>query len=131
MLKPVGCVPEHAWACEVFATWESTDVRVPEPIMPKGREVRGWSVDGWGAHVLLAGRDLDIPREIEQVKQASDAFHRVIRALPRPDFLESRDDPWAFGDRLAWEGASRNRLMGSLVTHVERLDPVLDAVLSR
>jgi hypothetical protein len=27
--------------------------------------------------------------------------------------------------------ASRNRLMGSLVTHVERVRPVVDAVLSR
>src|SRR5689334_23313535 len=29
VLKPVGCVPEHAWVCKVFATWVSDEVRVP------------------------------------------------------------------------------------------------------
>jgi Phosphotransferase enzyme family len=52
----------------------------------------------------LAGRDVELPREIERVKEASDAFHSCIRYLPRPDFIDDRDDPWAFGDRLAWEG---------------------------
>lgn len=105
VLKPVGCLPEHAWVCDVFSAWNATEVRVPEPVRPRGHDGVAWSANGWGAHVFLLGRDLDLPREIEVVRQASDAFHRSIKELPRPDFLEYRDDPWTFGDRLAWEDA--------------------------
>lgn len=105
VLKPVGCVPEHAWVCEVYAGWTSEDVRVPEPVAPLGDDGGGWSVDGWGAHVLLPGRDADLDRELSRVKEAGDAFHHAVEALPRPAFLDVRDDPWAFGDRLAWEDA--------------------------
>lgn len=105
VLKPVGCVPEHAWVCEVYAGWKSEDVRVPEPVAPHEARELGWSVDGWGAHVLVPGRDADLVGALEQVKEASDAFHDSIKDLPRPDFMDARDDPWAFGDRLAWEAA--------------------------
>ena len=105
MLKPVGCVPEHAWVCETYAAWDSEDVRVPEPVVPCGAADGHWSTDGWGAHVFLPGRDLDLARELGRVKDASDAFHDSIKDLPRPDFIDVRDDPWAFGDRLAWEAA--------------------------
>jgi uncharacterized protein (TIGR02569 family) len=105
VLKPVGCVPEHAWVCEVFAGWGSDDVRVPEPVPAGGGPDPQWSFDGWGAHVFVPGRDADLVRELPMVKEASDAFHRAVRHLPRPDFLDVRADPWTFGDRLAWEGA--------------------------
>lgn len=105
VLKPVGCVPEHAWVCEVYAAWDSEDVRVPEPVVPRGGDEVGWSTDGWGAHAFLAGRDVDLVGELARVKDASDAFHLSVRDLPRPAFMDVRDDPWAFGDRLAWEGA--------------------------
>ncbi len=102
-LKPVGCTPEHAWVCEVYANWTATHVRVPEPVMPHGPGETGWSSDGWGAQLLIPGRDTE-PSELDKIKEASDAFHECIRDLPRPDFMDDRDDPWAFGDRLAWEG---------------------------
>ncbi len=105
VLKPVGCVPEHAWVCEVYAAWVSQDVRVPEPVAPRGAGATGWSADGWGAHVFVPGRDVDLELELALVKEASDAFHQSVAGLPRPAFLDRRDDPWAFGDRLAWEGA--------------------------
>jgi hypothetical protein len=101
-LKSVGCIPEHAWVCEVYANWTATHVRVPEPVMPHGPDETGWSSDGWSAQLLVRGRDTE-PDELEKVKNASDAFHDCIRDLPRPGFMDDRDDPWAFGDRLAWE----------------------------
>ncbi len=105
VLKPVGCVPEHAWKCEVYVGWNDDAVRVPEPVAPIGADGPDWAADGWGAHVFVPGRDLDVARELATVKEASDAFHHAIQDLPRPDFLDVRDDPWSFGDRLAWEGA--------------------------
>jgi hypothetical protein len=105
VLKPVGYIPEHDWVCEVFAAWESDDVRVPEPVAPRGTDGMGWSVEGWGAHVFVPGRDTDLVHELARVKDASDAFHERIKNLPRPEFMDVRNDPWAFGDRVAWEAA--------------------------
>lgn len=101
VVKPVGCVPEHDWVCEVYAGWVSGAVRVPEPVQATGSA--SWSVDGWGAHVFLVGRDTDLLAELEVVKEAGAAFHRAVAALERPEFMDHRDDPWAYGDRLAWE----------------------------
>lgn len=105
VLKPVGHAPEHRWVCEVYAAWSAhDDVRVPEPVLPRTPdEPDGWSVDGWGAHVFLEGREVRLPEEAPRVREASDAFHHHLRDLPVPDFLTERRDPWAFGDRLAWE----------------------------
>ena len=105
VLKPVGYAPEHRWVCQVYAEWRAHDeVRVVEPVEPRSAdEPGGWSVDGWAAHVFLAGRETELPREVARVKEASDAFHHHIRDLPRPEFIDLRNDPWAFGDRLAWE----------------------------
>jgi hypothetical protein len=89
----------------VYVAWETEDVRVPEPIAPRGDDAAGWSVDGWGAHVFLPGRDVDLDRELARVKEASDAFHYCVADLARPAFMDLRDDPWAYGDRLAWEAA--------------------------
>ncbi|MBA2559383.1 MAG: TIGR02569 family protein [Propionibacteriales bacterium] len=106
VLKPVGFVPEHAWVCEVYAAWSDHDVvRVPEPVAPAASEA-AWSIDGWGAHVFVPGRDAELLREIAVVKAASDAFHTYVSHLPRPAWMDTRTDPWAYGDRLAWEGAA-------------------------
>lgn len=105
VLKPVGCIPEHDWVCDVYAAWDGHEVRVPEPVRPQLAEAGCWSTDGWGAHVFLPGRDVDLVSELATVRHASDVFHHSVKDLPRPEFMDSRDDPWAFGDRLAWEGA--------------------------
>jgi uncharacterized protein (TIGR02569 family) len=105
VVKPVGCVPEHNWVCDVYASWDSDAVRVPEPVRPRGDDRSDWSVDGWGAHIFIQGRDCELLAEADRVKEASDAFHDGVKDLPRPDFMNHRDDPWAYGDRLAWEAA--------------------------
>lgn len=130
VLKPVGYVPEHDWVCEVFAGWASPAVRVPEPVAPDGDAVggrAGWSVEGWGAHVFLPGRDLDLARELPLVREAGEAFHAAVAALPRPAFLDTRNDPWAFGDRLAWESADPPRDPETLEV-IDRLLPRLRPV---
>jgi hypothetical protein len=128
-LKPVGCVPEHAWVCEVYANWTATHVRVPEPVMPRGSGETGWSSDGWGAQLLIRGRDTE-PGELDKVRQASDAFHACIRDLPKPAFMDERDDPFAFGDRLAWEGVEPEG-DGETLTLIERLREHLAPVSDR
>lgn len=106
VVKPVGYVPEHDWVCEVFARWDNDFVRVPEPVFPEDDNSSGWSVDGWGAHVFVPGRDAELLRELDVIREASDAFHHAVRDLTRPAFMDHRDDPWAYGDRLAWQTAA-------------------------
>lgn len=120
VLKRVGFAPEHAWVCDVYATWDADEVRVPEPVEPRGVDADGWSVDGWGAHLLAPGRDVELPRELAWVEEASDAFHRGVQDLPRPAFMDSRDDAWAFGDRVAWESVEPEGDAETLET-IERL----------
>jgi uncharacterized protein (TIGR02569 family) len=127
VLKPVGYAPEHDWVCRVYAGWESTAVRVPEPVAPDGDPAAGWSVEGWGAHVFLPGRDLDLAHELPVVRAASEAFHACVADVPRPDFLDTRNDPWAFGDRLAWESVAPPPDPGTLEV-IERLLPRLRPV---
>jgi uncharacterized protein (TIGR02569 family) len=112
VLKSVGFEPERTWISEVYAGWTAHDVvRVPEPV-PADESAEGaskhtrWVVDGWSAHVFVAGRDAELLREIDDVRQAGDVFHDAVSGLDRPDWLDDRDDPWAYGDRLAWEGAA-------------------------
>lgn len=130
VLKPVGCVPEHAWVSEVFATWDNDEVRVPEPVRPGSGADAGWSFEGWGGHVFVQGRDADLIRELPLVKHASDAFHRGVQDLPRPGFLDQRDDPWSYGDRLAWEGAAPEGDASTLEV-IRRLRDALRPVASR
>lgn len=128
VVKPVGCVPEHDWVCGVYARWDSDAVRVPEPVLPRGDD-RSWSVDGWGAHVLVPGRDVELLDELDEVKEASDAFHHAVQDLARPDFMDDRDDPWAYGDRLAWEAAEPDadeETLGLIRCLADHLAPVED-----
>ena len=78
--------------------------------MPHGPGETGWSSDGWGAQVLIRGRDTGLG-ELEMIKKASDAL------------------PYRLGPTGIF--ATRNRLMGDLATHVTRVAPVIDAIISR
>lgn len=43
------------------------------------------------------------------------AFHAAIAEVARPSFLDARDDPWTFGDRVAWgEAEHRSELLEPL-----------------
>jgi uncharacterized protein (TIGR02569 family) len=135
VLKPVGFAPEHAWVCDVYEGWTAHDrIRVPEPVRPQpasaGVDEDSWTADGWAAHVFVAGRDADLAAELERVREANDLFHEAIADLQPPAFLAERSDPWAFGDRLAWEdaeaqGGARTRAL------VARLREALEPVTSR
>ncbi|NQX23558.1 hypothetical protein [Curtobacterium sp. VKM Ac-2852] len=60
--------------------------------------------DGWEAWRWVAGRTH--PTRVADVIAAGAAFHRAIAHLPRPDFLDHRDEPWSRADRMAWGGAA-------------------------
>lgn len=99
VLKPVEHRPETLWRAEVLD-------RLPEdPAFRVARPVRAltgeWIVDGWEAARFVPGEP-DVTRPDDAVR-AGIAFHAAVAHLARPAFLDSRDDPWSQGDRVAWE----------------------------
>ncbi|WP_437320242.1 TIGR02569 family protein [Sorangium sp. So ce385] len=98
VLKPVGFVAEAVWRAEVLAGLpEGLGFRVARPVRARSG---AWVVDGWEAGELLAGAT-DVGRP-DDVLRAGAAFHETLAALPRPAFLDVRDNPWTYGDRVAW-----------------------------
>ncbi|GAA0586077.1 TIGR02569 family protein [Kribbella sandramycini] len=99
ILKPVDFAPETIWRAEVLSTLPtSLEFRVARPIRSRSG---AWIVDGWEASEHLAGRT-DSSRP-DDVLVAGAAFHEAVAKLPRPEFLDLRDEPWSYGDRVAWE----------------------------
>ncbi|WP_129668040.1 TIGR02569 family protein [Phytoactinopolyspora endophytica] len=99
VLKPVDNPVETGWRAEVLASIaETEEFRVARP----ARTLDGrWTADGWQASYAVTGQE-DHGRP-DDVLRAGAAFHSAVRTLPRPSFLDTRDDPWTFGDRMAWE----------------------------
>ena len=98
VLKQVTDVTEASWCAEVLAA-VTTDsrFRVARPLAAAS----GWIVAGWSAWRWLPGRSADW--RLHEIAAAGEAFHQAIRDVPRPDFIDRRDDPWSHGDRIAWE----------------------------
>lgn len=93
--------PVHPWLGETFGGLVLEGVRVSVPVASSdGR----WVVDGWGAASFVVGSepDLSLPSTWLGVIEAGRAFHSAISRIGRPAFADSRDDPWAIADRVAW-----------------------------
>lgn len=99
ILKPCGLPAEVAWVAEVLSTMAATaSYRVPQPV----RAVDGgWVASGWEAWLAMPGEP--DARRWDDVLTVGEAFHHALAGLPRPGFLDVRDDPWSYGDRVAWE----------------------------
>jgi uncharacterized protein (TIGR02569 family) len=100
VLKPSDG-PVHPWLGEALDGLVLDGVRVGVPFASSDGS---WTVDGWGASLFVAGSepDLSLPSTWLGVIEAGRAFHRAVAHLGRPPFADSRDDPWAVADRVAW-----------------------------
>jgi len=100
VLKPSDG-PVHQWLGEALDGLVLDGVRVA---MPVASSDGSWTVDGWGATSFVAGSepDLSLPSTWLDVIEAGRAFHRAVAHIGRPAFVNSRDDPWAVADRVAW-----------------------------
>ena len=99
ILKPCEDAAEAAWTAGVLSTLPpSNEFRVAAPVAARAG---GWIVSGWQAWQAITGTP-DVTR-CAQVLDVADAFHQAIAGFSRPAFLDSRDDPWAYGDRVAWQ----------------------------
>jgi uncharacterized protein (TIGR02569 family) len=101
VLKPVDHEVEHVWVCQVYDGWSSPEVSVPRPLRTAAGE---WSAAGWAAHRWAPGTTAHAGDDPDWFRSAVGAFHAALAAVPVPDFVRTRDDPWSAGDRVAWEG---------------------------
>ena len=110
---------ESAWRGDVLSELpESKDFRVPRPIRASSGE---WVAFGWEANELVAGAT-DVRRQ-DEVLVAAAAFHEAVAGIPRPDFIDTRHDPWCDGDRVAW----REQVYVGTSPYAELVAPLVDA----
>ena len=98
VLKPADLPGEEAtWRAEVFERLERSGFRVARPHRARDGSL---VVEGWMAEELLSGRH---EQRWPEIIAAGERFHSALAGEPRPSFLDSRQDAWAIGDRVAWE----------------------------
>jgi uncharacterized protein (TIGR02569 family) len=97
VFKPVDDEATTVWAAELLERIREDGFRVARPARTTDG---GWSTDGWAASRRVEGEH---ESRWTDVIGAGEALHRAIRDEPRPGFLAQRDDPWATGDRVAWD----------------------------
>ncbi|GAB3660009.1 TIGR02569 family protein [Actinocorallia lasiicapitis] len=102
VLKPAGDRRAAEWSAALFADLPvSGAFRVPRPCRSREGD---YVVEGWTATELLDGRE-GPAGNWEPLVAAGRAFHQALRNVPRPGFLDRRQDPWAIADRVAWDEA--------------------------
>jgi uncharacterized protein (TIGR02569 family) len=119
VLKPAEGIPETLWRARILSSLPASPrFRTARPL----RTVDGdWLAQGWEATALVAGKAE--PTRIDDIVRAGVAFHQAVAAVPRPSFLDARDDAWTYGDRLAWSEPVPD---GSTAPSV-LLEPLMDA----
>ncbi|GIH02321.1 TIGR02569 family protein [Rhizocola hellebori] len=99
VLKPAGLEAETIWVAEVLSALVATArFRVARPVRASDGS---WVVQGWQAWQRTPGAP--DPRRWDEILVAGEAFHEALAGMARPSFLDERDDPWTYGERLAWE----------------------------
>ena len=108
VLKPIEDETAAAWAADLLSRIEEDGFRVARPVATPGGS---WTVLGWAASRRVEGEHA--PRWAEVIG-AGEAFHRAVRLEPRPRFLDGGDDPWATGDRAAWDEIPIDRYLAPI-----------------
>lgn len=95
-LRPSPSPAEAAWVAKTLTGLQVPNVRLGQPL----RSTDGrWVVGGWAATRWLPGRAE--PRH-DEVVAVSIRLHQATAGLPRPRFLDTRQDLFAQADRAAW-----------------------------
>src|SRR5690625_6018091 len=100
VLKP-GDAPVQRWLSSTLRELEPAGLRLAVPVAAAGG---AWSVAGWTATSFVHGQEPDLrrPTSWPKVVAAGRLFHHALAGTPRPALLDSRTDPWAVADRVAW-----------------------------
>lgn len=118
VLKPVPDVHEAEWVADVLTAVSENGFRVSRPI----RAAAGtWTTEGWTGWQRVSGEH-DLANRWPVVLTVADAFHRALRKVPRPAFLDRRNDFWSVGDRAAWDDRTPDVLHHRLADLVADFD---------
>lgn len=100
VLKPTHNPEETTWIAETLLNVEQSGFRVPRPLQSRDE---AWTVDGWAASERLTceHRQDRWPKTIAVCR----ALHHALRHVPRPAFLDARNDVFSRADRIAWNDA--------------------------
>lgn len=101
VLKRIDNIKEARWSAEVLNELTSTPAfRVARPARGRNGD---WVYEQWTAFARFDGEHALEDRWLE-VLVACRGFHSALAHTARPDFLDTRQDPWSFGDRVACDG---------------------------
>jgi uncharacterized protein (TIGR02569 family) len=114
VVKPVDDEAEANWIADLAARVEQHGFRLARPIAARdGR----WVVDGWSAWTRVVGEPSST--RWAELLDAAATFHAAVADLPKPEFIDRRDDRWRIADRVAWGDHPWEEFDG--VVHVPRL----------
>jgi uncharacterized protein (TIGR02569 family) len=98
VLKPSEGDEEVRWRSDVLAALpESPRFRIARPVRAADGD---WLAGGWEAAQAVAGQPDQ--RRVDDVIRTGAAFHKAVAAVPRPPLLDTRDNPWEYGNKLAF-----------------------------
>jgi len=119
VLKPADCdEDEMLWQARTYSQIACDGFRLAGPRAATDGSLR---VDGWCATEFVAG--CHMRGRWSEVISVGERFHRALRWIPRPPFLDQRSSQWATGDRVAW--GERPFAEFSDVTHLPKLTALL------
>lgn len=100
-LRPVYDQAESSWILRLLNELSGDDVQVAQPARATdGRQIVG----GWMAYRFPAEDDAPTVQRpgFDDLMLTSVKLHQALAHVPRPEFLDQRDDVYAHADRLAW-----------------------------
>lgn len=99
VLKPEDNVVFANWMARLFESLpESPYVRFPRPI----KTIAGtWVYKGYVAWSFLKGEH--VKGHYKEKLNASIDFHRLLKNIPKPDFIDTVRNSWSTGDLVAWQ----------------------------
>jgi len=96
VLKPVANTAEASWLAATFEQLRVSGIRIPRPVRSSdGR----WVVGGWSAQRFVSGR---VERRYDEIVEASFLLSQALARVPKPTYLDDRNDIYSWADRLAW-----------------------------
>ncbi|MEP7177656.1 MAG: TIGR02569 family protein [Pseudonocardiales bacterium] len=120
VFKRADTAPEVlTWLEQLLTSLDGrSDFRVAPPLRSTSGSL---IVDGWTAWRYEPGQF--VARRWAEIIEVSRDFHPAVAAVPRPRFLDRRDDNWAVADRVAWGEVTAENYAG--VNHVAALSAAL------
>lgn len=86
------------WTANLFENLEQKGFRISKPIHPNSG---GWFVQNWSAWTYVSGK-APAPSQYEEMIAPIQAFHRALKHIPKPNFIDGEDTPYRRADTYAW-----------------------------